>query len=164
MSELQGAARRVGDERDDEVSLLRRDAGERRARVAEQVHAALGIEADEAQRLVASAPCELAAFRDASKGERLADALKEVGVEVRVEVRAIPVREILPDRRVHLDAIGANKVAVMKIVRRRLEVNVTVAKEIVERAPCVLAEALEGGRAAELAAALVDAGATARLA
>lgn len=119
----------------------------------------------EAERIVTSAPCDVVVWEHRERAEELAFALREAGIGARVEEREIilPAPVVLPDRSVHLDAVGADKVAVMKVVREHLECGVYDAKALIDRAPCVVARSLEGGRASTFVEALTSAGATAKL-
>ena len=119
----------------------------------------------DAERLVASAPCELVALENREHAEELRFELDEAGVSVRIEERhiVIPPPVVLPDRSIHLESAGANKAAVMKVLRAHLDCDLTDAKRIVDRAPCVVAQAVEGGHAKAIVEALAEAGASARL-
>ncbi len=137
-----------------------------RARIAELLRTVVGLAPEEALRLVTSAPCEVAVFDEEIRAHVVRDALIDGGVGARLEERQVivPPPVVLPDRAVHLVAMGNDKVAVMKVVRAHLDVGLVDAKQLVERAPCVLVDALEGARAAAFADALTAAGANARLA
>ena len=136
-----------------------------RARVAELLRTAAGLSAEDAVRLVHAAPCELVTVNEELVAEALRTALNDAGVVAKIETRQIvvPPPIVLPDRAVHLESVGEDRISVMKVVRAHVDLGVADAKRLVDGAPCVLVEALEGGRAASFVAALVDAGATARL-
>ena len=67
----------------------------------------------------------------------------------------------------HLDDVGPDKVAVIQVVFHHLrasgrQVGLKDSKDLVETAPCVLAEELESGNARSFVKALVKAGAKVR--
>ena len=61
-----------------------------------------------------------------------------------------------------LDDAGADKIAVIHAVREHLHLGLADSRDLVARAPCVLAQAMEGGSAKSLLAALAKAGAKVR--
>ncbi|MGZ3456153.1 MAG: ribosomal protein L7/L12 [Polyangiales bacterium] len=136
-----------------------------RARIAQILESVARLTATDAERLVDAAPCELVVVEESILAHALKDALVEGGVGARIERReiALPAPVVLPDRAVLLEHVGADKVAVMKVLRAHVDLGIAEAKRIVERAPCVLIESLEGSRAAAFVAALTEAGASARL-
>lgn len=121
------------------------------------------IAPDVAERAIRSSPGDVGSFEGFAGGDELILALKEAGVSARFEDRQIEVPPPPPERSVHLDAVRADKKAVMKAVREYLELGAYEAKALVDRAPCVLVARLEGDRAKAFAAALTGTGATARL-
>jgi hypothetical protein len=118
-----------------------------------------------AEQSVKSAPCDAGTFERLDVAEHLVEALRESGVTARVETRDIEVPPplVVPDRSVHLDGAGTDKVATMKIIREHLDCGVYDAKALVDRAPCVIAQAMAGDRATAFVEALNAAGATAKL-
>ena len=62
----------------------------------------------------------------------------------------------------HLDDAGADKIAVIHVVREHLRLGLANSRDLVNEAPCVLAKAMEGGSAKAFLAALAKAGAKVR--
>jgi ribosomal protein L7/L12 len=118
---------------------------------------------DVAERAIRSSPGDVASFEGFTGGDELIAALREAGITARFEDRRIEVPPPPPDRSVHLDAVGSDKVAVMKAIREHMDCGVYEAKAVIERAPCLLVAALAGERAAAFVEALKAAGADARL-
>src|SRR5206468_3649108 len=120
------------------------------------------LPAPDAERLVASAPCEVVVWEETTGAHALREALAEAGAAASIEERAIvvPPPIVLPDRAVILEREGADKLAVMKVVRSTLDLGLAEVKDLVDGAPCMLVEALEGTRAAAFVAALIAAGAS----
>ena len=63
---------------------------------------------------------------------------------------------------VMLDDVGPSKIMVIKVVREHMKLGLAEAMHLVEKAPCVLARAMEGGRAKAFLSDLVSVGAKAR--
>ena len=63
---------------------------------------------------------------------------------------------------VMLDDIGPSKIMVIKVVREHLKLGLAEAMHLVEKAPCVLSRAMEGGRAKSFLSDLASVGAKAR--
>jgi ribosomal protein L7/L12 len=95
------------------------------------------------------------------RAEEFRRALFERGAAATVIQRFVEV-PVLPPVDVMLDEAGENKVAVMKVVREYVNVGLVEAKHLVESAPCVLIQGLEGTRAHAFRDALVALGAKAR--
>ena len=118
---------------------------------------------DVAERAIRSSPGEVGSLDGFEGRDELILALKEAGITARVEARSIEVPPPPRERSVHLETVGANKGAVMKIIRERLECGAYEAKAFVDKAPSVLVAALVEDRAKTFAEALESAGATVRL-
>ena len=138
-----------------------------RARIVAALHDVAKVDIAEAEKIVASAPCEIP-FPIANEHVRaLEELVREAGVDVTVETRFIadPVAAglELPPVEVSLIDAGHKKIAVIKALRAHLDLGLDEAKHLVENAPCVLAPALEGSRARKFCEDLEAAGATTRL-
>ncbi len=135
-----------------------------RDRVAHVIAAHTSVELADAVALVARTPCEVFAWEDHQvRADDLRRALIEAGATASVGERivVIPPPIVLPPRRVTLDAVGAQRVAVLKVVREHLDCGLAEAKHLVDAAPCTLIAALEGSRALAFRDALIAAGALA---
>jgi len=120
-----------------------------RARVAKLLVASVRLAEDEAHALVARAPCEVVTWEEPDRAEFLCEQLVEAGAEATVETRVveIPAPPVLPARDITLEDVGPNKVAVMKVLRDHLSVELPEAKRLVESTPRLLVEGWEGARA-----------------
>jgi hypothetical protein len=147
------------------VVIERRVGPSNKARAWDVLTKVGGMPADEAERVIRSAPCDACVLEPWDRAEELALALRQAGLDARVEGRevVVPPPIVLPDCSVHLEAVGEDKVAVMKVVREHIDCGLVEAKALVARAPCVLAGNLGGARAAAFEEALKAAGATVRL-
>jgi ribosomal protein L7/L12 len=145
------------------VVLLGRVGPSNRARVAKLLAEHANLTEHEATSLVARAPCELVTYDEPSSAARLAHQIEEAGASAEVETRIveIPAPPILPDRDVLLEDVGPSKVSVMKVLREHLSVDLGEAKQLVDGAPGVVVERLEGTLAIALRDALEAAGARA---
>jgi ribosomal protein L7/L12 len=135
-----------------------------RPRVAKviSVHASMSEAA--AAKLIETYPSEVPFDREETRANHVAQEIIDAGGQAEVESRYIPGAPMLPGRRISLDAAGPHHVAVIKVVHEYLDLGVLEAKHLVDSAPCVLTDAMEGGRAKSFHDALVQAGAVARIA
>jgi ribosomal protein L7/L12 len=145
--------------------MLERVGPSNRARAWDVLTKIGGLAPADAQHVVESAPCEAVVLEQWELAEELGRVLRAGGVGARVEERqiVIPAPVVLPERSVHLDAVGKDRPAVMKIIREHVDCGMLDAKAMVDRAPCVLVRAREGTRAAAFVDALTAAGALAHL-
>jgi ribosomal protein L7/L12 len=159
------APKRVIHTRTVHVVVLERVGPSNRARAWDMLTKVGSLAPADAEQAVRNAPCDAGSFERLDLAEHLAAALRESGVTARVETRDIevPAPVVVPDRSVHLDTVGTDKVAALKIIREHLDCGVYDAKALVDRAPCVIVPKMAGDRAAVFVDALNAAGATAKL-
>jgi LSD1 subclass zinc finger protein len=146
------------------VLVLDRVGPSNRARAWDLLTKIVGLAPAAAEEAIRNSPGDAGTIAHEHADAILAE-LREHGVSARLDTREveIPPSEIVPDHSVHLDAVGPDKVAVMKIIREHLDCGVYDAKAFVERAPCLLVGTLGGKRAGAFVESLVAAGAKARL-
>jgi ribosomal protein L7/L12 len=134
-----------------------------RPRVAKLISECASMPLEAAAKLIASSPCEIPFDREETRADNVASQIIEAGGQAEVESRFVGA-PILPSRAVHLDDAGSHHVAVIKAVREYLDLGMLESKHLVDSAPCVLTKSMEGGRAKLFHDALVQAGASARIA
>ena len=132
------------------------------ARVASLIERHAGVATAEAEALARRTPCEVDAGNDEGGARSFARALEEAGASVEIARRIVTV-PIPPDVAVLLDDVGSNKFAVIHALREHADMGVSEAKRLVENAPCVLVDTTSAARGQALLAALLAAGARARV-
>jgi len=124
---------------------------------------AQGVKAEQAEQLVRSAPCEVAVLEERDQAWTIQRALEAAGAQARLEERV----QIVPAQvtvRVVLDDAGPDTVAVMRAVRTFVEhLGMSECKALVASAPCTVVDAIEEPKGRALCAALLSAGARARV-
>lgn len=134
-----------------------------RAGVARVIARHAELDAADAETLVSRTPCEVVAWEEHGRADEFRRALSDAGAGATLGTRVIelppPVR--LPPLRVTLDAVGDNRVVVLKVIREHLACGFSEARHLVDSAPCDLVASLDNGRAVAFRDALVDAGAQA---
>ncbi len=152
------------DRKETRVVSLDRVAPSNRARLAALLVRRAALPEAEVESSVARGPGDLVDWEDGVRADALHRELVEsgAGATVRTRVVEIPRPNILPTAAVLLDAVGPNKHRVEMLIHEHSGLSLAESKSLVERAPCVAVEALEGGRATAFRDALVGAGATVR--
>lgn len=138
-----------------------------RPRVAKLLNETVSMKIDVATKLLETYPNEIPFDIEETRAKNVATQIIEAGGQAEVVDRFVVDHYIdppLPEKIVHLDAAGAHHVAVIKVVHEFMELGMLDAKALVDSAPCVLTKSMEGARAKSFQAALVAAGATARIA
>ncbi len=144
--------------------------GARKILVIKEVRSALGVGLREAKRLVDTAPTVLGSGLDLGAAELLRSRLVEAGASVRLEGYTTPatssqsaVEPEVAGSRLFLESYGARKIQVIKVVRSFAGLGLKAVKDLVESAPCVVAEGITRTEAERRREQLEAAGARARV-
>ncbi len=128
-------------------------------RIARLIHERLGIDQQKARELTASPAAQIEVGTDKSRARQLVRDIIESGGQADITMRRVAIRM----RNVMLAAVGAKKFAVIATLREHVDLGIAEAKTLVEKAPSVVATAMEQPRAEALVGALQAAGAQAHL-
>ena len=148
--------------RTDTFIVLERVGPSNRARAWDVLTKRFGASPDDAEKAVRSSPAEVLVGGLRESPDEVVLVFKEAGITARIAHKEVVVA-VVPRRSVHLERTGANKAAVMKLLRKHLDCELGEAKSLAERAPCVLSPSMGGEAAKSFVEALIEAGAIARL-
>jgi large subunit ribosomal protein L7/L12 len=120
-----------------------------------------------AKDLTESTPCVLMESDDGERLARFRDELAGQGARASINgapaaFRSAPAREPSRAGGAFLEDIGPNKIAVIKVVYDTLHLGLKASKDLVEGAPCVIGEELDGAASEAFREALRAAGARVR--